>query len=306
LTTNSVKCLGIWRFFRKAVTPLVIHGHMAADDDIMWYALSEFQRHHTMSLSHQTPAIAAVPEADDTLEKLIRSCASILTKCLSYHPATGQLDLVPPRSTAQTENELDEQIFQAQLELRARRNSRRSLLDKAVVAKLQLEHTEQKFCLQQENLLLKRLTLSRATSAAVEQNLDPDRVSLRREAARMRDREMTLAIQRQRELSILLSSIRTLELECHRQRAQNRDVFEQLMKQKEEEKDQPLGDRYCSAAMESDDESDPEGPMLAKQIIVLKHLLKDLVVGSGVDWYNDFRLRRILLAPQHDDNFSLH
>ena len=235
------------------------------------------------------------------MEKLLRSCASILTKCMSYHPASGQL---PAQSTAQTENELGEQIFQAQLELRARRNPRRSLLDETVVAKLQLEHTEQMFCLQQENLLLKRLTLSRATSAAVEQNLDPDRVSLRREAARMRDREMTLAIQRQRKLSNLLSSIRTLELECHRQRAQNRDVFKQLMKVKEE-KDQSLGDDYCSAAMECDDESNPKVPMLSKQIILLKHLMKDLVVGSGVDWYNNFRLRRILLAPQHDENFSL-
>ena len=117
-----------------------------------------------MSLSHQTPITAAVPEEDDTLEKLLRSCASILTKCMSYHPASGQL---PAQSTAQTENELGEQIFQAQLELRARRNPRRSLLDKTVVAKLQLEHTEQMFCLQQENLLLKRLTLSRATSAVI-------------------------------------------------------------------------------------------------------------------------------------------
>ena len=52
---------------------------------------------------------------------------------------------------------------------------------------------------------------------------------------------------------------------------------------------------------EEEDDDDDEKSKLKRENIVLQCLLKDLVVGSGLDWYNDPRLRRILTSPSNDE-----
>ena len=250
----------------------------------------------------QGPATTATrrPKDDDTLEQLLLSCDSITSKCLSYRPATQRRRPPPARerttsSSTSDSIDLDGNIFQAHLELRARRMPRQNLLDDDnAVAKLQQDLTGRKLCLHVENLLLKRLTMSRAVGA----EQDADQAALRREAARSRDREMTLAMQRQKELSKLLSSIRKLELCCHHQRQENRTIFERTLEQREHKLNQSDGDCFDSASTPTGDGSIYEMRMFARQNIILKSLLKDLVVGSGLDWSTDSRLRRIMYAPE--------
>lgn len=246
---------------------------------------------------------------------------------------------------------LDAQIWKAQIRLRATEKMSAaagvSTTDSpATINSLQQAVMREKLKLQQEHLLLKRMTLGKAACDAewrhpslssnnnnnddddnnISNNEDDDdndnnndsndedyATLLRREAARARNKQVTLGLQRQRELAALVSENRDLEVDCHRQRLENRTIFRQLLQQK---KQKQSGDLAAAADSSEDDDNHtatatdgapvPDGSkqqkvLIAKENTILKCLLKDLVAGSGLDWYSDARLRRILLNTPEDD-----
>lgn len=234
-------------------------------------------------------ADTTIAESPSSLDLLLRSCSSITSKSLSYRPLTGRSRRTGQESTGSEKD--SSAILAAQIRLRSKSYQSASIENPI---QLQQDIIDENLRLQQEHLLLKRMTLSQAALATD----DKDRAWIRQEAARARARKVEIALQQHRQLDALLSKVRSLELECHRQRRENRAIYRQLLDRKnqldESEKDS------SSAMGILGQEENPNLSSLARENNILRCLLKDLVAGSGVEWHSNARLRRILARSDAD------
>jgi len=227
-----------------------------------------------------------------SLDLLLRSCSSITSKSLSYRPLTGRSRRTGKENTGSSEKD-SSAMLAAQIRLRrSRYQSKTNSIENPI--QLQQDILDETLRLQQEHLLLKRMTLSHA--ALPKATDDKDRAWIRQEAARARARKVEFALQQHRTLDALLSKVRSLELECHRQRQENRAIYRQLVDRKKQWDES----KKDNSAMGRQDENQKNQSRLAKENNILRCLLKDLVAGSGVEWHSDARLRRILALSDDD------
>jgi len=228
-----------------------------------------------------------------SLDDLLRSCASITSKALSYRPATSnhQHNHPPISSSNDTEAILDAKILNAQIHLRTSAAAAAEKRQHPDAAMVQQDLIDENLRLQQEHLLLHRLQLSRQATTEI----DPDWATLRTEAARARDRQVQVALQQHRDLDSLRSQVQSLELNCHQQRLENRALFQNLLLAAVKTSSPGGADNVAVMETIGEDNDKEKSRLLLKQKnSVLGSLLKDLVAGSGLDWWSDERLQNIL------------
>jgi len=107
------------------------------------------------------------------------------------------------------------------------------------------------------------------------------------DAVRGRDRQVTEALHLTRELESLRRELRNVTEECRKLQRENRKRWEQFKKA-----------QVSSPAHNDGDETNTENDDYEN--VVLRNVIVDLLAVSGLDWYQDDRLREIMMRSTKD------
>lgn len=257
-------------------------------------------------------------EADqaESLHLLLESCASITKTALSCRTLgtrsscrrheQGELSTL-----CQTEEDLGNWLQRQIIDYRAAiaRTSRlasnnedvflarkraREETDETENQSKKIQHLEEKLLdescqLQQEHRLLSRIKMSAiAQQTLVARHHDTDEVQrnksfLCREALKSRDEQVCLALEKLDRLDAVDKELQALTEENLRLQERNRDFWQNR-----------LGPKAPSNTSETTQNVDPS-EILETENLILKCALLDIIVGSGVDWYSNERIRNTMM-----------
>lgn len=232
------------------------------------------------------------------MEALFESCESITAKAFQYRPLTSL--------KVTYDDGVGTNTTRVAIPLRSTDSTAKQSPAKHPIV-LQQKLFDESVRLAQEQLLLHRMYMSHAVAATSESDTqDPDRAVLRKHVAAARMRQVETALQLHNELDSLLQQIRQLQLQCLQQHDANRKLYAELVRNPKRQDDEDSSSKVESENAEMEDKKSnkqeninelksPEVRLEAENTM-LKCVIADLIAGSGLDWYSDCRLRRMLEA----------
>jgi hypothetical protein len=222
----------------------------------------------------------------DPLEDLLRSCASITDKALSYRTFTSQNTCFRADESIQAlireEQEIARWLDRQTLEYRSRVHHQptRTTLSRSALQRRLLDESVQ---MQQEHTLLSRMLQSRVALQTSFASEPTDSTYLRQQALQSRNAQVAVALPLSRTLDDLRQNVRQVSEECRKIQQDNRDILKSI---EQVEEDATTGATGIVPV---------ETKRLCDENLVLKRALADLLAGSKLDWYADKRLRDIML-----------